>query len=146
MLVSDVITRLESEISELEHRVQGAAELSELIRQKALPNATTSAYVLPAGIRPRDQGSASTGAFVQGYNELISIVLVLRSSGDVTGRQALSTVDGLVKKVIAAIAGWLPDDQVGPFVLSRGNLSGLVDGRIVYQLDFNIQDQIRNFS
>jgi len=146
MLVTDVAGRLEAQIAALNNRVQGAAEMSELIRKNALPSSPKSAFVLPAGLTPRGEGDAAAGAFTQMLDEVISVVLVLPSSGDVTGRKALDPVDELVDQVIAAIAGWSPSNAIGVFRLSRGSLVSLTNGRILYQLDFSIQDQIRNLS
>jgi len=125
-------------------RVQGAAELTDLIARKALPNAPLWAFVLPAGIRVRDEGEASTGAFVQSIDEVFAIVLVVKSAGDPTGEKKLGELDQLIWAVIDAVAGEAPDDQaIGDYRLQRGQLVSVVTGAIFYQLDFAVQSQVR---
>ena len=52
----------------------------------------------------------------------------------------------LIRQVLDAVAGWGPDDAVGVFELARGSLLHNRDGRLVYQLDFAIDDQLRIFA
>lgn len=132
-------------VAELAGRVQEAAELAELIRQKALPTAPVAAFVLPLGLVPRDQGSAGTGFFVQGIDERIGVLLVLQTPGDVTGRKALPRLNALVWEVIAAVAGegTDADGAVGVFRFAGGRLVSLSAGLLYYQLDFAIHLQVR---
>jgi hypothetical protein len=156
MLDDDIIARLEAQVDVLEHRVQGALQLTEMIRQKALPNYTPAAYVTPNGLA---FGSAQfgTGYFVQGVEEVISIVLVIRTAADVRGAKGQKALAPLIWAVVEALAGWAPHvdqepedapDQdevaeIGVLVPRRGSLVRLDAGTIFYQLDFAIQQQLR---
>ena len=63
MLVEFIKGRLLAAIEELQGRVHEVADLSELLRKKALPNAPAVAYVLPLGLSGRGGGESSAGAF-----------------------------------------------------------------------------------
>lgn len=145
MLTDEVITRIEAEVPGLAGRTKEAADLAELIRQKALPQAAATAFVLPLGLRPRGEGEAGTGSFTQMLDETVSVVLVVRSAGDVTGAKALPKIGDLIDALIAAIPGWGPDAAIGVFRLARGQLLSAAAGAVQYQLDFAIQTQVRNF-
>ena len=147
MLVDDAVTRLKDQVDALAERVEGALELAEMVRRNALPNVTPQAYVVPLGFRPLGSGEASAGAFTQDIDEIVGVVLIARVAGDVTGRKALPTLGPLIDAVVAALAGWAPNDDVtGVFRLQRGALVSLAAGVVIYQLDFAIQDQLRNLS
>lgn len=143
MLVEDLVARLAGSVAALAGRVAGAAELSELARQKALPQASPYAFVLPLGLIARSEGDAMAGAFVQGVDEMFAVVLFVRATGDVTGARALPTIDELVWAAIEAVCGWGPDAAIGVFRLARGQLLSAEAGAVIYQLDFAIQTQVR---
>ena len=146
MLVDDAVTRIDDQVAALSGRVEGALELAEMVRRNALPNVTPHAYVVPLGFRPLGTGEASAGAFTQDVDEIVGVVLVIHSAGDVTGRKALATVGPLIAATIDAVAGWGPESAIGVFRLQRGALISLNAGFVIYQIDFAIQDQLRNLS
>jgi hypothetical protein len=143
MLVSDLVAHIGAGVAELSGRVEGAAELSELMRKKALPQAGTYAWVVPLGLRPRSHGDAAANAFTQMVDEVFGVVLFVRAAGDPTGGKALPTIDQLVWAVITKICGWGPDEAVGVFSLRRGELLSAEAGVVLYQLDFGLPQQIR---
>jgi hypothetical protein len=143
MVVDDVVTRLGG-LAALAGRVEGAAELSAMVAQGSLPQQSPFAYVLPLGLRPLDDGEAAVNAFTQGVDEVVGVVLVVRSPGDATGRRALASIDAIVAAAVEAICGWAPNDgAIGVFRLQRGALISLAKGTVFYQLDFAIQNQVR---
>lgn len=146
MLASDLADRIEVRVADLAGRVQQAAELSELVRRKALPQASPFAFVLPLGLQARNHGEAGAGYFVQTIDEVIAIILFVRASGDITGWKALPTIDALVWAVIGAVCGWGPDDAIGVFHLRRGQLLSAEAGAVLYQLDFGLQQQVRTLA
>lgn len=143
MLASDMSARIEGQVAALDGRVEEAAELAELLRKKALPQASPFSWVLPLGLRPRNHGDASAAAFTQMVDEIFGVVLFVRASGDITGGRSLPKIDELVWALIGAICGWGPDDAIGVFHLSRGTLLRADSGAVFYQLDFGIQTQVR---
>lgn len=143
MLVADLAARIADTVDGLSGRVQAAAELAELVRRKALPQASPFAFVLPLGLAGRSDGDAMAGAFTQMLDELFGVVLFVRTAGDVTGGKALPSIDELVWAVIAAVAGWGPDDVPGVFRVARGQLLSADAGAVIYQLDFALQQQVR---
>lgn len=144
-ILSAVKARVET-LDDLKGRVQEAAELAELIRQKALPNRPITAWVLPLGLVPRNQGEAGTGFFIQGIDERVAVLLGLRSEGDVTGRKILPRLNSLVWAVIEAVAGEGQDASraVGVFRFGGGRLVALNAGLMLYQLEFSIHLEVRN--
>lgn len=145
-MIASLIARLGAAVPDIAGRVEGALELSEMIRQKALPQAPLHAFVIPAGLVARSQGDAAAGAFTQAIDRLVSIVLVFRSAGDVRGTRVQPKVDETVEAVVTAVCGHEPDDAIGVFRLTRGRLVEFSAGTIFYQLDFALQDQIRVLS
>jgi hypothetical protein len=143
MLVADLVTRLDAAVPQLTRRVEGAAELSELVKRKALPQASPFAFVLPLGLHAASHGDAAAGAFTQMVDEVFGVVLFVRASGDITGGRALPSIDTLVWAVIEAVCGWGPEDAIGVFHLRRGQLLSAEAGAVIYQLDFGLQSQVR---
>lgn len=147
MLVADLVARISTLVPQLAKRVETAAELSELVKRKALPQASPFAFVLPLGLQARNEGEAGAGAFVQNVDEAFAVVLFVRAAGDITGGRALPSIDVLVWAVIEAVCGWGPpepeDRAVGVFHLRRGQLLSAEAGAVIYQLDFGLQQQLR---
>lgn len=143
MLARDLICRIEAKVEQLAGRVKPAADLTELVRKGALPQAPAAAFVLPIGLRARSEGDAMANAFTQMTDDIFGVVLVVRAAGDVTGAKALPAIDELRDAVIQAVCGWGPDEEMGVFRLARGQLLAVDAGSVQYQLDFAISDQIR---
>ena len=140
-MISDVIARLDTYVPDLSGRIEGAAQFAALMKSNALPQVTPAAHVLPLGLQG-GQADASAGEFTQIYQEVIGVVLTLRSN-ERTGAKALPPLDQLIMEVISAIAGWGPDSAIGVFRLVRGSILSMSAGTIVYQLDFSLSDQLR---
>lgn len=139
--VADIVTRLNGLVASLNGRIQGAAEFSALMKSNALPTVTPAAFVLPLGLQG-GQPDAVTGLFSQMVEQVFGVVLVLRNT-DRIGGNALAPIDALIADTIEAIVGWGPDDAVGVFRLTHGDLVSMVAGTMVYQLDVAITDQLR---
>lgn len=144
-LVAAVRNRLEAGIEALSKRVEEAADLTEMVRKGAIPNVTPWAYVIPLGLQARSDGDAGTGFFTQMLDEVVGVILVVRSAGDRTGGKALPTLDELIQAAIALIPGWGPASAIGVFRVRRGALLSVNAGVAIYQLDFAIQTQVRTF-
>jgi hypothetical protein len=140
-MIDAVIQRLEAKVPDIAGRIQGAAELADLMRNNRLPRQTPAAHVVPVGLRG-GAPSASAGFYVQELSETVGVVLTLRSH-DATGARALTQVDQLIRAVADAIAGWAPGAETGVFRLERGRLASMSAGTLVYQIDFTITDQLR---
>ena len=156
LLVDAVGTRLEAKVPALVRRTRGILDFSELMRRKALPQYTPAAFVVGNGL---NGGSAdfSAEATLQQAEEIVSVVLVWRSAGDVDGSKSQPGLNQLVWATIYALVGWAPDqepgdepdeeedgsDPIGVLILRRGRLLSLDAGTAFYQLDFALQQQIR---
>lgn len=131
-----------AEVTALHGRVQGAAKLAQMLKDKTLPQACPAAFELPLGITGNEP-TAAGGMFVQPIGRVDGVLLVVRSVDDRTGEKAMVQLDPLIEEVIAAIAGWGPDDMPGVYQLMKGELASVADGVVAYQLDFSIFDQLR---
>jgi len=142
MLIDDVIARLNDKVPDLIHRIEGAAELSALVRSKSLPNELPFAFVLPLGLRG-GANEVTAGLYRQIVDDTISVVLLVEAAGDHSGEKALPEIDALKEAIINAVCGWAPADAFGVFRVTRGALVSLNAGTVIYQLDFSISDQLR---
>lgn len=143
MQLAQVIIRLKAEVGAL-RSVEGAASLATLLQGQALPQHTPAAHVVPLGLRG-GRVDAAAGAFTQIVEEVFGVVLTLRSNSQ-TGARDLPDIDGLIRDVIEALAGWGPADAIDVLALQRGALISMTAGTIIYQLDFAMTDQVRIFS
>lgn len=155
-LIDATVDRLGTAVAALAGgRVKGALELAEMLRQKALPNYTPAAFVVDNGLNG-GAAESSQGAVLQAVDETLSIVLVLRTAGDVTGAKTQPQLNDLKWAVVFALVGWSPADAIGDdetgtipigvFELRRGRVISLDAGTVFYQLDFAISQQVRVIS
>lgn len=133
--------RLAASVPELLGRIEGAAAFAELMRQNALPQVTPAAFVIPLGLQG-GVADVTTGLFRQEVQEIVGVMLVLRSYST-SGEKALPELDRLIEATVSAVVGFAPDDAVGVFRLVRGALVSMTAGMIVYQLEFALSDQLR---
>ena len=143
-MIEAVISRLDDRVAELEHRVEGAGSLADLMQRNALPQHTPAAHVLPLGLVGR-AADAGTGAFTQVFEEAVAVILTIRNHTP-AGKRALGNLRALIMAIVEAVAGWAPADQTGVFRLTRGSLLNASKGTVVYQIDFAISDQLRILS
>lgn len=143
-MIDDVISRLDDLVPVLEHRVEGAGNLADLMQRNALPQHTPAAHVLPLGLIGRAQ-DAGAGAYTQMFEEAVAVILTVRNHTP-AGKRALEDLRGLIMAIVEALAGWAPGGQSGVFRLTRGSLLSATKGTVVYQIDFSISDQLRIFS
>ena len=140
-MIDQVITRIEAQVPDLAKRVEGAAKWGELLQNNRLPQHDPAVYVLSLGLLG-GQVQSTTGAFIQDFAQSIGVVLIFQGR-DRTGKRALDRLNPFIIEVIQAIAGGQPSDEVGVFKLTRGGLINTAHGRLAYQLDFAITDQLR---
>jgi hypothetical protein len=81
--------------------------------------------------------------YTQMIAEGVGVVLCIKALGDAKARKALPTIDTLKKAVRDALAGWAPDNVAGVFVAKKGRLVAAAKGLVIYQLDFEVLDQLR---
>ncbi|WP_323780149.1 hypothetical protein [Thalassovita sp.] len=140
-MLDAVQTRLAARIPDLAGRVHDAADFTEMLRRGGSPTAMPAAYIMPAAMIGRQPGGV-TGLFVQEYTESISVVLVFGST-EPRATRAFKRLRPFIFDVIEAIAGWTPGGTAGVYQLARGAVLGVGEGRLTYQLDFTIFDQLR---
>lgn len=140
-MITEIITRLKDEVAVLEHRVDGAGSLADLMARNALPQHGVSANVIPLGLVGR-QAEASAGAFLQQFDEAVAIILTVRNHTP-AGQKAMADLRSVIMDIVNSLVGWTPSEELGVFRLSRGSLVNASKGTIVYQIDFSITDQLR---
>jgi hypothetical protein len=140
-LADSVVERVVTQVTSLKS-VQQAAELSALVRAKALPQRMPAAFVLPLGFDWKG-GEASSNQFTGMMQEMIGIVLIAEATGDVRAEKAAKAIDALKDEVVAAVAGWAPDSAIGVFEPVRGRLVSVDCGTVFYQIDFCLLNQLR---
>lgn len=141
-LVADIATRLNAQVPALAGRVEYIADLAALVSEGALPQREVSAFVVPLGFDDRG-GDSATGLHTQIVAEAVGVIVTVKALGDAKARKAIPTIDTLKDAVIAAIAGWAPDNVAGAFRVTRGRLVSVTKGLVIYQLDFALLDQLR---
>lgn len=143
MLIDEVAARLGANIAALAGHVEFVADLSALVEQGVLPQAATSAFVVPLGFDDQGGGTSAVGIHVQNLMDSIGVILIVKSPGDAKARSALPKIDVLVADVIRTIAGWAPDNAKGAFEVKRGRMVSVIAGAVIYQLDFSLTRQVR---
>mgnify|MGYP001201609535 CR=1 FL=1 len=139
--MDDARARIEDRVPEI-RRFGNAADFAAVVASNRLPTTTPVAYVLFAGLHG-GKPTASAGLFIQDYDEVLTVILADRITGDPTGDKALKDVAPLVAKVVEAVCGWAPDDAAGVFVLRGAELVGAKDGQLIFQIEFTLVDQLR---
>lgn len=139
-MIEAIIQRLVAEAPEL-GPVKGAVDFGALVAGGQMPQATFSAYVLPAGLVGRS-AEAATGVFIQSFDEAVSIILAIRSF-EAAGTRSVDPLRALVMTVFETLGGWAPGDESGVLTLRTGRLVSMQAGLIVYQIDFTLTDQMR---
>lgn len=140
--LDEVRERIAARVPTIAGRLGNAGDFANLVEHNRLPQVTPAGYVLPGGLRggPAD---VVTGLFRQGFDEVVSVVLVSRVAGDPLASAAIDEISPLVRSTIEAVAGWAPDDAIGVFQLAQGELVGARDSALVFQIDFALNDQLR---
>lgn len=143
-MIDAVIARLENQIPELVHRVEGAGNLAELARSNRLPQVTPAAHVMPTGLRGgRADGGA--GSYTQEFSEAVAVILTIRDQHP-EAKRVLGDLRGFILRIIEAIAGWVPPSGMSNFTFARAELVSSSKGTFIYQIDFAITDQLRILS
>lgn len=142
-LIDLVADRIDSQVPALTGGVQFIADLQALLESGGLPQRDVSAFVIPLGFDDRGGGSSMSGMHIQNLAEVVGVVLCVKARGDLTSRKAMPKIEPLINQVTDKVAGWAPGNTVGVFKVNRGRLAPGGKGVIVYQLDFELQDQLR---
>lgn len=140
--LDEVRERIEGLVTDLAGRLGYAGEFTSLIESNSMPQITPAGFVLP-GMLSGGPADAATGIFRQNFRETVIVVLVVRVAGDVLGDGGVDELTPIIRGVVEAVCGWGPPDAPGVFVLGSGELVGSKDGCAIYQLDFNLDDQLR---
>ncbi len=145
-LCADIITRLQGLTVDgqaiLAGRVAGAAALAALQKSNLFPQVTPAAHVVPLGIEG-GQPDGFGGQFTLPVTRGAAVILTVRTH-DATGGAWLDRIDDLVEAIILRVAGWTPDsDARGVLTLARAVLVSSDQGTFVYQIAFDLKDQLR---
>lgn len=141
-MIDAIISRLQAEVLALGGRVQGALELGALVTNGAVPPTTPAAFVIPGGMIG-GSAQAVSGAFVQGTEDVVQIILALRTH-QATGKSGIDPLKALIDACLASLCGWRPTPAApGVLTLQRAALVSMTAGLVVFQIDLSIQNQLR---
>jgi len=152
MLLDDVQARIAGKVTELPaERQQFAADLAELIRRDAMPNAPIAAYLLDGGTRAVGDGQSGAGYFIQAVEQRVVVVVIFNSAGDVSGGKVVTRADDLLERLKLGMVGWAPagdaeHSYTTDFRFGGSDPAALTAGRAMYQLEFVIGLQLRILS
>lgn len=138
----DTIIDLVKTVPAFQGRVQGALQLARLQQQNQLPQVTPAAFVIPTGLTG-GAVTAVTGLYRQTVGESLAVIIVIRSADDPRSARAVDPLAAICWDVIHMLAGLEMDDAVGQLTFRRGFLVSLADSAAVYQLDFDLSNQMR---
>lgn len=141
-LVDLVATRIGGQVPELAGAIEFIADLAAMVSEDALPQRDVAGFVVPLGFDDRG-GSSAAGLHTQILADAVGVILCVKARGDVKSKRALPKIDTLVNKVVDAVAGWSPSNTVGAFRVTKGRLVPGAKGIIIYQIDFELLDQLR---
>jgi len=139
-MIDEMVARLNAQVPSLNGRAEGVLALMDLLRSNRLPENAT-AMIYPAGFRGLAPADA-TGVFSQALAESFGVVLVI-SSRDKVGRKALEKIGPHLRSVMSALAGWAPHDATGVFQVSSGRPLSFKEGRLMFELVFSINTNLR---
>jgi hypothetical protein len=140
-MLAQVIDRLKQQATFLNGRVEGAADLVNLLETRKLSTYSATAHVIPFALRG-GAADVATGLYRQQFDEAFSIILSIRSN-DANGKAILDDLRTHIMSIVTAIAGWAPTDEVGVFSLVNGRVLQMGQGAFIYEINFSIQDQLR---
>lgn len=141
-MIDAIISRLRADVAEFGGRVQGALELGALIANGTIPPTTPAAFVIPGGLIG-GTAQAAAGAYVQGTEDVVQIVLALRTH-QATGKSGIDPLKALIDATLASLCGWRAAPEApGVLTLQRAALVSMTAGLVVYQIDLSIQNQLR---
>lgn len=141
-LVNLVAQRISGQVPELTGAIEFIAELAALVEQGGLPQRDVAGFVVPLGFDDRG-GQSVVGMHTQMLADVVGVILCVKARGDLKLKRAIPAIDVLVIKVVDAVAGWSPSASVGVFNVKRGRLVPGAKGVVVYQIDFELLDQLR---
>ena len=139
-MIEAVIGRLKEQVPDLNDRVEEAAYLADLLKTGRVDRDNV-AIVVPSALQG-GRADTGTGVFSQGVTETIAVVLITPSH-DRNHKVARNRMRPLSRAVITALVGWRPGDELGVFALRQGRIFSVAAGRLVFQIEFSIEDQLR---
>lgn len=141
-MIDAIIQKLSGEVAVITGRVQGALEFGALVEHAKVPPVTPAVFVIPGGMIG-GSSSAAAGAFIQNTEDVVQVILALRSH-DAVGARGLDPLKALIDAVLACLCGWRPTPTApGVLVLQRGALVSLNAGLILFQIDLSLSNQLR---
>lgn len=115
--------------------VEGALELEKVLA--GTRPVSPAAYVVLQEERGTDAGEL--GVTDQVMDALVSVILLVDTSNDPTGKRAAGLLATLRKDVRKALVGWVPDASTGePVVFERGLLLSFESGRSCWADEFSL--------
>jgi len=140
--LDDVRGQIEVSVPALAGRIEGVGAFTPMIERGQVPQVTPAAFVLLGGLAG-GAADAGAGIFRQAFAETVTVVIADRVAADRQGAAGFDEITPIVRDVIMAVVGWAPDDAVGVFTLGQAELVGSLNGTVIFEIRFNLDDQLR---
>ena len=140
MKATAIIARLKAEVPALGNRVGGTADLAAAQMQDDLP--VPHAFVVPGG-DVADDADLMGAITQQDMVEEFAVVVAVDNTSDQIGRSAGDAVDDLRTAIWAALLGWEPAAEHGPFSYLGSNHLDMSRARLWHQFNFVTQTIIQ---
>lgn len=135
MKLGPIIAELRSWASSFQSRVYGAAEFSVIDSTTDLQ--MPCAFVLPLG-ETVTVSDTLNGIYQQAVEQSFGVAVYVSTANDEQGVIAFDRIEELKAEVLAAIAGWAPD-EISEWVTYEGSsVLDLNRARLCVQFEFNV--------
>ena len=141
--IDAIMARVADQVPELAGRIEGAANLAEMVRTNKLPQVTPALNVMPLGVIGGKPISMLKN-YRQDVDRQFALVLTIQTY-EAQGARAQPDIEALIERLVTAIVGWTPQATTrGVFRLIRWRLVNIEGGALSYQIEVAIADAIRS--
>lgn len=141
--IDAIMARVADQVPELAGRIEGAANLAEMVRTNKLPQVTPALNVMPLGVIGGKPISMLKN-YRQDVDRQFALVLTIQTY-EAQGARAQPDIEALIERLVTAIVGWTPQATTrGVFRLIRWWLVNIEGGALSYQIEVAIADAIRS--
>ena len=130
------------EIPELASRVRGSGDYAAMLASKNFPAAPLFAFVIFGGLTGKGAPDLAANAYRQPVGRGVKIIVFLRTT-DANSKAVVDDIEDFSARILAAFCGWRPGDAIGVFEMSRVDVSGLLSGLLLLEIDLTLPDQLR---
>jgi hypothetical protein len=132
--MSDITSLIKARILDQVPELEAVAIASNLGAAVMAANLLPAAYVIRSA-RSAEGNTIETGGFSQSITESVSVLLIDRVTGDVSGEVTSLLLEEISQAVITALMGWEPDSDHDPVEYTGGSLAEWTEPALMLWLD-----------